>query len=154
MPICTSCTHPTPYLYTVYNTANNLRLEQCVSLAFPKTIISKLNNRSSQSACHAFADPYVEHDTLTLLLDLILLKRDVFRHLLFNRGTGIRYLGPQSSTSASPGDANSTDTEKLAAERERRRARWRHIFRLGVVLIVVDACTSSSSVLMIICTYS
>ena len=31
MPICTNCSHPTPYLYTVYNTANNLRLEQCVS---------------------------------------------------------------------------------------------------------------------------
>ncbi|KAL6298390.1 Arv1-domain-containing protein [Sparassis latifolia] len=71
MPICTSCTHPTPYLYTVYQSAYNLRLEQC-------------------TACHAFADPYVEHDTLTLLLDLILLKRDVYRHLLFNRGLGAR----------------------------------------------------------------
>ena len=39
-----------------------------------------------QPSCLKFADPYVEHDTLTLLLDLILLKRDVFRHLLFNRG--------------------------------------------------------------------
>lgn len=31
MPICTSCTHPIPYLYTVYESAYNLRLEQCVS---------------------------------------------------------------------------------------------------------------------------
>jgi hypothetical protein len=36
--------------------------------------------------CHAFADPYVEQDSLILLLDLILLKRDVYRHLLYNRG--------------------------------------------------------------------
>jgi hypothetical protein len=39
-----------------------------------------------QPACRRFADPYVEHDALTLFIDLILLKRDVYRHLLFNRG--------------------------------------------------------------------
>ncbi|CDO74943.1 hypothetical protein BN946_scf184945.g15 [Trametes cinnabarina] len=48
---------------------------------------------ATQTACHAFADPYVEHDTLTLLLDLILLKRDVYRHLLYNRGLGARKAG-------------------------------------------------------------
>jgi hypothetical protein len=36
--------------------------------------------------CREFADPYVEHDSLTLLIDLILLKRGVYRHLLYNRG--------------------------------------------------------------------
>ena len=46
-------------------------------------------------SCHAFADPYVEHDTLTLWLDLILLKRDVYRHLLYNRGLGARRLSDQ-----------------------------------------------------------
>lgn len=30
MPICTNCTHAVPYLYTVYNSQDNLRLEQCV----------------------------------------------------------------------------------------------------------------------------
>jgi hypothetical protein len=30
MPICTTCTTPTPFLYTVYESAYNLRLEQCV----------------------------------------------------------------------------------------------------------------------------
>jgi len=118
MPICTSCTHPTPYLYTVYNTANNLRLEQC-------------------SQCHEFADPYVEHDTLTLLLDLILLKRDVFRHLLFNRGTGVRHLVTQTLRAPSP--AGDRVTEKLGIERARQHARWMHILKLGAVLIVVDA---------------
>ncbi|KAH8100795.1 Arv1-domain-containing protein [Cristinia sonorae] len=116
MPICTSCTHPTPFLYSVYNTANNLRLEQC-------------------PACHEFADPYVEHDTLTLLLDLILLKRDVFRHLLFNRGSGVRYLGVQSSRAGFPAPEN----DKHALERTRQRTRWMHILKLGSVLVVVDA---------------
>ena len=40
-----------------------------------------------QPSCRAPADPYVEHDPLVLALDLILLKRGVYRHLLFNRGT-------------------------------------------------------------------
>lgn len=37
-------------------------------------------------------DPYVEHDSLTILLDLILLKRGVYRHLLYNRGAKPRRL--------------------------------------------------------------
>lgn len=31
MPICTHCTQYLPFLYTVYESAYNLRLEQCVS---------------------------------------------------------------------------------------------------------------------------
>ncbi|CAL1716136.1 unnamed protein product [Somion occarium] len=129
MPICTNCSHPTPYLYTVYNTANNLRLEQCTQ-------------------CHEFADPYVEHDTLTLILDLMLLKRNVYRHLLFNRGSGVRRIGhsePHQSTphSTIPGGHEnklrvpSANEEK--AESARTKARWTHILKLGTALIIVDA---------------
>ena len=39
----------------------------------------------------------MEHDTLTLLLDLILLKRDVYRHLLYNRGLGARKVGGKAN---------------------------------------------------------
>ena len=53
--------------------------------------------RIRQTFCHAFADPYVEHDALTLLLDLILLKRDVYRHLLYNRSLGARRVGDKAS---------------------------------------------------------
>lgn len=45
-----------------------------------------------QPSCLEFVDPYVEHDSLTILLDLILLKRGVYRHLLFNRGAEPRML--------------------------------------------------------------
>ena len=31
MPICIHCGQPTPYLYTVYQSAYNFRLEQCVN---------------------------------------------------------------------------------------------------------------------------
>jgi len=136
MPICTSCTHPTPYLYTVYDSAYNLRLEQCAQ-------------------CHAFADPYVEHDTLTLLLDLILLKRDVYRHLLFNRGRGARKLrrsGSASKADVSPQRGSGSVEQMLAqspgqvdypgawdSEPTRERARWYLIARLGMALIILDA---------------
>ncbi|GBE88590.1 Arv1-domain-containing protein [Sparassis crispa] len=121
MPICTSCTHPTPYLYTVYQSAYNLRLEQC-------------------TACHAFADPYVEHDTLTLLLDLILLKRDVYRHLLFNRGLGARKVGQGGRADAGAETKEGYEEELRHINdwgREKTR-RWL-IVKLGLALISVDA---------------
>ncbi|KAF9460332.1 Arv1-like family-domain-containing protein [Collybia nuda] len=115
MPICTTCTYFTPYLYTVYQSANNLRLEQC-------------------SKCQSFADPYVEHDSLTLLLDLILLKRGVYRHLLYNRGTEPRRAlgggGDQKENGA-------TSTEVLNSNREKER--WLHILKLGGTLVLLDA---------------
>ncbi|TCD64038.1 hypothetical protein EIP91_004587 [Steccherinum ochraceum] len=79
--------------------------------------------------------PYVEHDFLTLLLDLILLKRDVFRHLLFNRGTGVRYLGPRTSSSTEGSKVQGSHVQMRGLQ----RARWFHILQLGVVLVVVDA---------------
>ncbi|KAI0342915.1 Arv1-domain-containing protein [Trametopsis cervina] len=135
MPICTTCTHPTPYLYTIYNSEDSIRLEQCTS-------------------CHAFADPYVQQDTLSLWLDLILLKRDVYRHLLFNRGAGARRLsekGPKEQNLSAQGAAARTaqDADKPPSREKASRAtllsmnkagdRWLHILKLGSALIAVDA---------------
>ncbi|KDQ15946.1 hypothetical protein BOTBODRAFT_624065 [Botryobasidium botryosum FD-172 SS1] len=118
MPICTSCTHPLPHLYTVYQSAHNLRLEQC-------------------STCHAFADPYVEHDGLTLLLDLILLKPGVYRHLLFNRGVEPRKAVVTHEESAK--DTESADEKAARGEGEKRWARWETTAELGSILILVDS---------------
>ncbi|KAF5379757.1 hypothetical protein D9615_005740 [Tricholomella constricta] len=117
MPICTTCTSFTPYLYTVYASAYNLRLEQC-------------------SKCHSFADPYVEHDSLTLLLDLILLKRDVYRHLLYNRGTEPRRLIEKAKDE---GMQTQSAEASQHLPRNRERERWLHILRLGSALVVLDA---------------
>lgn len=120
MPICTSCTHHTQYLYTVYDSADNLRLEQCVSHPYNCRVSRSLTDhlKIAQSACHAFADPYVEHDTLTLWIDLILLKRDVYRHLLFNRGTGARRLGTSATkVHDDGGQAITSDTTPQSRER-------------------------------------
>ncbi|KAF7375286.1 hypothetical protein MSAN_00415400 [Mycena sanguinolenta] len=89
MPICISCASAVDFLYQSIS-FYNLRLEQCKN-------------------CSAFADPYVEHDSLTLLIDLILLKRGVYRHLLYNRGAE-----PRRSVSGATVDpaAPQTATEK------------------------------------------
>jgi hypothetical protein len=94
-----------------------------------------------QQECHTFADPYVEHDSLTLLLDLILLKRGVYRHLLFNRGSKPHRAikGPKAQS----GDSGvGLDTSYLT------RARWIWTLKLGASLIVLDACTSFAFNLM------
>ena len=73
-------------------------------------------------------DPYVEYDTLTLLLDLILLKQGVYRHLLYNRGSK-----PRRATSK----FHDIDTAYLS------RARWIWTIKLGAGLVVLDACMFS-----------
>ncbi|CAE6511349.1 unnamed protein product [Rhizoctonia solani] len=117
---------------------NNLRLEQCPN-------------------CSSFADPYVEHDALTLILDLILLKREVYRHLLFNRGSEPRHMGQ-------------TDADDIQGAPRQRPSRskvyivlfslaltpyqvtyaiaqdtWSLVAKLGLSLILVDAGKWSAS---------
>lgn len=116
MPICTSCTNYVPFLYTVYESAYNLRLQECTK-------------------CHAFADPYVEHDSLTLLLDLILLKRGVYRHLLYNRGSEPRKAFNNGKDAA----PCSSQTVKQVWLDDREKRSWLWVFKLGVVLVFLDA---------------
>ncbi|KIX02472.1 uncharacterized protein Z518_08413 [Rhinocladiella mackenziei CBS 650.93] len=72
MPICITCSTPVRNLYTVYSKADDrtlgkgVRLTQCPN-------------------CKRFADKYVEHDFVVLFIDLVLIKPQVYRHLLFNR---------------------------------------------------------------------
>ncbi|KJA22775.1 hypothetical protein HYPSUDRAFT_87157 [Hypholoma sublateritium FD-334 SS-4] len=147
MPICTSCTRAVPYLYTVYASADNLRLEKCPN-----------------ARCGAFADPYVEHGALTLLLDLVLLKLGVYRHLLYNRGTPPRRLAGASASSSVTGESGAVAGENAgenagaganveekgnvdvdavdegahtAAAKE--TARWALLAELGATLVLVDA---------------
>ena len=64
MPICTSCTHPISYLYTVYESAYNLRLEQCVSSVATGT---KLALRVKLSTFRQNATPSRTHTSSTIL---------------------------------------------------------------------------------------
>ncbi|KAI0415665.1 Arv1-like family-domain-containing protein [Xylaria grammica] len=69
MPICIECRHPVRTLWTQYSGAgdasSNIRLTVCRN-------------------CGRFCDKYVEHDFVVLFIDLVLIKPQVYRHLLHN----------------------------------------------------------------------
>ncbi|UPL02463.1 hypothetical protein LCI18_013397 [Fusarium solani-melongenae] len=71
MPICIECRHPVKTLWTQYSGAgdkasgHNIRLTVCRN-------------------CGQFCDKYVEHDFVVLFIDLVLIKPQVYRHLLYN----------------------------------------------------------------------
>ncbi|KAF2684344.1 Arv1-like protein [Lentithecium fluviatile CBS 122367] len=72
MPICISCRYPVKTLYTSYSKADDRALGKGVRL-------------TQCPRCKQFADKYVEHDYVVLFIDLVLIKPEVYRHLLFNR---------------------------------------------------------------------
>ncbi|KAI9728245.1 MAG: sterol homeostasis protein [Cirrosporium novae-zelandiae] len=74
MPICIECSYPVSNLFTVYSKADDHSLGDGVSL-------------TKCPCCKRVADKYVEHDFVMLFIDLILMKPQVYRHLLFNRLT-------------------------------------------------------------------
>ncbi|KZS91732.1 Arv1-domain-containing protein [Sistotremastrum niveocremeum HHB9708] len=116
MPICITCTKPLPYLYTLYNTAHNLRLESCEN-------------------CGNFADPYIEHDAFVIVLDLILLKRGVYRHLLFNRGSVPRRGDKRDHDHDSVESSEEDDSKDARNVKER----WEVVIQLGLALVFLDA---------------
>ncbi|KAI6382414.1 hypothetical protein MCOR25_000711 [Pyricularia grisea] len=73
MPICIECRHPVKTLWTKYSgtgdgdkvSGHNIRLTVCKN-------------------CGRFCDKYVEHDFVVLFVDLVLIKPQVYRHLLHN----------------------------------------------------------------------
>ncbi|KAH9058406.1 Arv1-domain-containing protein [Lactarius vividus] len=115
MPLCTNCAETVAYLYTLYHSINNVRLEQCPS-------------------CRAPADPYVEHDSLVIALDLILLKRGVYRHLLFNRGTP-----PRKVHQNARGYNQQSMEDRLAEDSNRETTRRWLIIRIGAGVVLVDS---------------
>ncbi|KAF2002280.1 Arv1-like protein, partial [Amniculicola lignicola CBS 123094] len=72
MPICIECRTPVKTLYTTYSKADDRSLGKGVRL-------------TQCPRCKRFADKYVEHDFVVLFIDLVLIKPQVYRHLLFNR---------------------------------------------------------------------
>jgi len=72
MPICIECRYPVHQLYTTYSKADDSSLGKGVRL-------------TQCPRCKRFADKYVEHDFVVLFIDLVLIKPQVYRHLLFNR---------------------------------------------------------------------
>lgn len=62
--ICIECMHPVSSLYVSYS-PTNIRSTACPS-------------------CNKFADKYIEHDAVMVAIDLMLLRPQAFRHMVFN----------------------------------------------------------------------
>jgi len=71
MPICIECRHPVRTLWTQYSGAGNKSSGHNIRLTVCKN-------------CGRFCDKYVEHDFVVLFIDLVLIKPQVYRHLLHN----------------------------------------------------------------------
>ena len=75
MPICIECRHPVKTLWREgagdKAGGHNIRLTVCRN-------------------CGRFCDKYVEHDFVVLFIDLVLIKPQVYRHLLHNTLMGSR----------------------------------------------------------------
>ncbi|XP_031633824.1 protein ARV1 [Contarinia nasturtii] len=62
--ICINCGHPTDELYTKYS-ANVMKIANC-------------------EKCHQIADKYIEFEPIVIVIDLVLLSRPTYRHVLYN----------------------------------------------------------------------
>lgn len=71
MPICIECRYPVKTLYTEYSGADDKSSGHGVRLTVCKN-------------CGRFCDKYVEHDFVVLFIDMVLIKPQVYRHLLHN----------------------------------------------------------------------
>ncbi|MCJ1251392.1 sterol homeostasis protein [Trapelia coarctata] len=107
MPICIECRYPVPQLYHVLHSSSHkpsyaapkpASNGSVKSPSHPSSFPSKAGGEPKSSGagggdvrlmqcprCKRFADKYVEHDFVVLFIDLVLVKPQVYRHLLFNR---------------------------------------------------------------------
>lgn len=113
MPICVHCSTPTQALYVSYG-PQHLVCTKC-------------------KACGAFADPYVEHEAILVVIDLILVKPRAYRHLLFNR----KDVFAQNTESVSKQGKSPQKANRSSAVQERQT--WFLLVRHFLALLMVDA---------------
>ncbi|KAK0672267.1 Arv1-like family-domain-containing protein [Cercophora samala] len=132
MPICIECRHPVKTLWREGGGTSNTTTTTSSSSSTTTT-----NNKPSSPAsgghnirltvcknCGRFCDKYVEHDFVVLFIDLVLIKPQVYRHLLHNT---------LMNTSSDP-DNNNNNPESVKKE----DAFAPSIIRLGVLLLLFD----------------
>jgi hypothetical protein len=120
MPICIECRYPVPQLY--HSSTSSKRPARPVSSNAPapggeaaRSHAGPGDVRLTQCPrCKRFADKYVEHDFVVLFIDLVLVKPQVYRHLLFNKlgreddSFDVRYLCQQCESSKQEADIRVT----------------------------------------------
>ena len=96
--VCVHCHEPCQNLFTLFGSLKqNYALKEC-------------------QHCSELADPYVELDFTIILIDLFLLKKSVYRHLLFN-----------------------ADQEESMMPKQQRHLLPTSL-RLGLAVVLLDAC--------------
>lgn len=100
--ICIECTHPVTTLYTSYS-PTNLRLTACPS-------------------CNKFADKYIEYDRVLIFIDLLLLRPQAYRHVVFNV-----LAAPEADTLAETKEKGKTKKDSSSSSSSSRQ-KW--VYRL------------------------
>ncbi|KXL44691.1 hypothetical protein M433DRAFT_149644 [Acidomyces richmondensis BFW] len=130
MPICIECRYPVSTLYTTYSKADDKALGKGVRL-------------TQCPRCKRFADKYVEHDYVVQFIDLVLIKPQVYRHLLFNElgrdidveeKVDVSNLPPPPPTLSPPAPAASNPGHFLGREPLSESK----IIRFGTLLLLFD----------------
>ncbi|KAK4176693.1 Arv1 protein [Triangularia setosa] len=122
MPICIECRHPVKTLWREGGGSNSS------STSTNKPSAGGHNIRLTVCKnCGRFCDKYVEHDFVVLFIDLVLIKPQVYRHLLHNTLMNT----PSSSSSSSSSDENNKPEKKEDVFAP-------SIIRLGVLLLLFD----------------
>ncbi|CAP71263.1 uncharacterized protein PODANS_6_3600 [Podospora anserina S mat+] len=117
MPICIECRHPVKTLWREGGTSNTSSTTNKPSASGGHNIrLTVCKN------CGRFCDKYVEHDFVVLFIDLVLIKPQVYRHLLHNT--------LMNTPSADPSDPDHPKKEEDAFAPS--------IVRLGVLLLLFD----------------
>ncbi|PLW11865.1 hypothetical protein PCANC_22242 [Puccinia coronata f. sp. avenae] len=92
---CVTCGVPAKYLFTEYG-HDNFVLEIC-------------------SKCKRFIDPYIEQSSILLVLDLFLLKPQVYSHLLFNLNYAFQSFHSQTPAHPKQGHASKKKKSRKSA---------------------------------------
>ena len=82
--VCVECGAPCDSLYREYS-QGNIRLTRCVSEGFVANASSlDAHPWCAQKVCNRVVDKYVEMDGTLVFIDMVLQRKRVYRHLLFN----------------------------------------------------------------------
>ncbi|KAI5801405.1 Arv1-like family-domain-containing protein [Peziza echinospora] len=141
--ICIECTTPVSTLYTPYTNADDSSLGRGVRL-------------TQCPRCRGFADKYVEHDFVVLFIDLVLIKPQVYRHLLFNSlsgagdgtgsGSGHCKNGNSTSTTSSGENENEGGSSSGGGGKNKKAGAGvlglggidPRVIRLGILMLLFD----------------
>ncbi|KAA1112728.1 hypothetical protein PGT21_007669 [Puccinia graminis f. sp. tritici] len=123
---CVTCAIPVKYLFTEYG-QDNFVLEICPN-------------------CKRFTDPYIEQSSIILILDLFLLKPQVYYHLLFNSKHSFQSFNsqlPPSTPTLSHLASNQPRSSNQVDHQNRKACKRVHLQLSGLIYCLILVLESS-----------